>query len=81
MARLESRLKQQDIQLNVGDDTLNYLAEVGFDPVYGARPLKRVIEQRLINPLAQELLSGRIPPHAKVETILKDHNISFKITK
>jgi ATP-dependent Clp protease ATP-binding subunit ClpB len=81
LARLESRLKQQDIQLNVGDDTLNYLAEVGFDPVYGARPLKRVIEQRLINPLAQELLSGRIPPHAKVETILKDNNILFKITK
>lgn len=81
LARLESRLKQQDIKLHVGEDTLDYLAEVGFDPVYGARPLKRVIEHRLINPLAQELLSGRIPPHAKVTTILKDNDISFQITK
>jgi ATP-dependent Clp protease ATP-binding subunit ClpB len=81
LARLESRLKQQDIILTVGEDTLNYLAEVGFDPVYGARPLKRIIEHRLINPLAQELLSGRIPPHAKVDTLLKDNEISFKITK
>ncbi len=46
-------LKQQDINLEVTADALSYLAEAGFDPVYGARPLKRTIQQKLENPLAQ----------------------------
>lgn len=79
ITRLQNRLAQQDIELKIGNDVMDYLAEIGFDPVYGARPLKRVIEHKLVNPLAQELLAGKIPPKSQVESILKGGEISFKI--
>ena len=56
---LSLRLHQQNITLNVSSPALSLLAEAGFDPVYGARPLKRVIQQQLENPLAQALLTGQ----------------------
>jgi ATP-dependent Clp protease ATP-binding subunit ClpB len=56
---LAHRLETQEIQLELTDEALDLLGNVGFDPVYGARPLKRVIQQRLENPLAQEILAGR----------------------
>ena len=59
---LQQRLNQQDIKLNVSPEALIYLAEKGFDPVYGARPLKRSIQQKLENPLAQALLTGEFKP-------------------
>jgi ATP-dependent Clp protease ATP-binding subunit ClpB len=55
---LHKRLRQQNIQLQVSPTALAHLAEAGFDPVYGARPLKRTIQQQLENPLAQSLLNG-----------------------
>lgn len=55
---LASRLRAQNIQLKVSQEAVAFLAQTGFDPVYGARPLKRVIQQRLENPLAQALLTG-----------------------
>ena len=76
---LQQRLASQDIALDMKTDVLDYLAEVGFDPVYGARPLKRVIEHKLVNPLAQELLSGKVPPHSVIAPVLKGGEISFKI--
>jgi ATP-dependent Clp protease ATP-binding subunit ClpB len=81
IAKLKGRLAQQDIELTIGKDVMNYLAEVGFDPVYGARPLKRVIEHKLINPLAQELLAGKIPPKSHVQSVLKGGEISFKTSQ
>ena len=71
LARLEQRLQQRDYQLSVSDAALEKLAEVGFDPLYGARPLKRAIQQHLENPLAQALLQGEILPGA---TVVIDHN-------
>lgn len=56
---LQKRLQQQQITLDVDQNALRYLAEVGFDPVYGARPLKRAVQQKLENPLAQALLTGK----------------------
>lgn len=53
---LKQRLAAKEIQLKWDEKVLEYLAEVGFDPVYGARPLKRIIQQRLENPLANEIL-------------------------
>ena len=58
LERLRRRLREQQIELSVSDETLDKLAQAGFDPVYGARPLKRAIQQYLENPLAQDLLSG-----------------------
>lgn len=59
LAHLRQRLADRDMGLEVSSDALDLIAEAGFDPVYGARPLKRVIQQELENPLAQDLLSGR----------------------
>jgi ATP-dependent Clp protease ATP-binding subunit ClpB len=59
---LQKRLLDRDIRLELSDAALSQLAEAGFDPVYGARPLKRVIQQRIENPLAEEVLAGVIGP-------------------
>ena len=64
---LQARLAEREMTLD-GHATpaLDQLAEAGFDPVYGARPLKRAIQQRIENPLAQEILKGRFGPGAKI---------------
>ena len=59
---LRQRLKDRDIDLQVSEAALDSLGEAGFDPVYGARPLKRAIQQRLENTLAQDLLSAKFLP-------------------
>jgi len=59
LAHLHARLAERDINLEVSDAALDLIAEAGFDPVYGARPLKRVIQQQMENSLAHDLLSGR----------------------
>ncbi len=64
--RLQKRLMERDLQLEVSDAALDYLAEVGFDPIYGARPLKRAIQQYLENPLAQDILQGKFSPKDKI---------------
>lgn len=58
LARLRSRLGEREIGLEVSDEALDQLIEVGYDPVYGARPLKRAIQAQIENPLAQKLLAG-----------------------
>ncbi len=58
MAGLDKRLAERGLKLELGDNALALLANVGFDPVYGARPLKRAIQQQLENPLAQRILAG-----------------------
>ncbi len=62
VAMLRARLLGRDLALEVSDAALDCLGEAGFDPVYGARPLKRAIQQRLENPLAQDILAGRFEP-------------------
>jgi ATP-dependent Clp protease ATP-binding subunit ClpB len=59
---LRARLRERDIHLELSDTALDHLGEAGFDPVYGARPLKRAIQNQLENPLAQEILAGRFGP-------------------
>jgi ATP-dependent Clp protease ATP-binding subunit ClpB len=56
---LEKRLAERQLKLEVSDEALTLLANVGFDPVYGARPLKRAIQQQLENPLAKQILQGQ----------------------
>ncbi len=62
MRNLEQRLHKLDIRLEVEDGALRAVAAAGFDPVYGARPLKRAIQQQIENPLAKEILAGRYGP-------------------
>lgn len=71
LARLEQRLAERQYQFSITDAALDKLAEVGFDPLYGARPLKRAIQQHLENPLAQALLQGDVPPGS---TVSLDHD-------
>ncbi len=59
---LRRRLQEKEIGLEISESALDLLGEAGFDPVYGARPLKRAIQRQLENPLANELLSGRFMP-------------------
>jgi ATP-dependent Clp protease ATP-binding subunit ClpB len=59
VALLEKRLAERQLKLELSDKALDLLGNVGFDPVYGARPLKRAIQQQLENPLAKEILEGR----------------------
>jgi len=59
MKALEARLAKLDVRVTVSDAALKAVAAAGFDPVYGARPLKRAIQQQIENPLAKELLSGK----------------------
>ena len=59
---LETRLARMEISLQISDEALAHLAEAGFDPVYGARPLKRAIQNEVENPLAKAILAGRYAP-------------------
>jgi ATP-dependent Clp protease ATP-binding subunit ClpB len=62
LRRLEQRLAERDLALTVTDRALDEIAKVGFDPVYGARPLKRAIQQHIENPVARSILEGRYGP-------------------
>ncbi len=62
LAYLRKRLTERDMDLEVSETALDSLGKVGFDPVYGARPLKRAIQQQLENPLAQAILAGKFGP-------------------
>ena len=77
--QLEERLAERDIQLRVSNEVLDYLGEAGFDPIYGARPLKRAIQQDLENALAQEILAGRIGSGDIVTVSLEERRIHFKV--
>lgn len=77
IAHLKSRLKAQNLDLVVESPALDKLSEAGFDPVYGARPLKRIIRQRLENPLAEALLSGKFHPGDLIEVVVKGDNFEF----
>ncbi|MFN7855755.1 MAG: AAA family ATPase, partial [Acidovorax sp.] len=63
---LQARLARMDLELKVSDTALAELAKVGFDPVFGARPLKRAIQQRIENPLSKLLLEGRFAPKSAI---------------
>jgi ATP-dependent Clp protease ATP-binding subunit ClpB len=71
------RLKKRELGLEVSDAAKDYLANIGFDPAFGARPLKRAIQQHLENPLAQEILAGRYAPGDVVVVDVQSGQLSF----
>lgn len=75
---LQQRLHEQNIGLQIREKALQYLADIGFDPVYGARPLKRVILQKLENPLAQSLLNGRFRAGDTIVVSMKGTELDFQ---
>jgi ATP-dependent Clp protease ATP-binding subunit ClpB len=74
---LEARLTKMDIRLDVSPAALAAVAQEGFDPVYGARPLKRAIQQQIENPLATEILKGNFGPGETVHVVAKSGKLSF----
>jgi ATP-dependent Clp protease ATP-binding subunit ClpB len=80
LRRLEARLAAQDLKLVVSDAAVAELAKVGFDPVYGARPLKRAIQQQIENPIAKLLLEGKVGPKDVVPVDFKDGEFLFERT-
>lgn len=77
VTRLQKRLQEKDIKLEISDDALAFLARAGYDPVFGARPLKRALQQNLENPLAQDLLKGDFAAGDIIHVSLRDNNIVF----
>jgi ATP-dependent Clp protease ATP-binding subunit ClpB len=74
---LHDRLAERDISIDLSDAARDKLADAGFDPVYGARPLKRAIQQQVENPLAQEILRGKFKPGDVIEVAVDEDHLDF----
>jgi len=79
LLRLQDRLHEHDLSLQLTDAAKDLLVEEGFDPVYGARPLKRAIQRNLENPLAQELLAGNYLPGQVILTDVEGAKLTFGV--
>ncbi|MGB9089991.1 MAG: ATP-dependent chaperone ClpB [Pseudomonas farsensis] len=77
LGRLRNRLAERELSLNLSPEALDKLIAVGYDPVYGARPLKRAIQRWIENPLAQLILSGQFVPGAAITAQVEGDEITF----
>ncbi|CAK1691715.1 chaperone protein ClpB [Vibrio crassostreae] len=75
LEHLKKRMEDNGYELEVSDKALKLISQVGFDPVYGARPLKRAIQQSVENPLAKAILAGKINPDKKVQLLVNNDRI------
>ena len=75
---MRERLNEQELDIKLTDRAVTDLVEEGYDPVYGARPLKRVLRKRIENPLASKLLSGEFADGDVIEVDLRDGDIVFE---
>ncbi|MDO7884198.1 ATP-dependent chaperone ClpB [Hymenobacter cheonanensis] len=76
--QIQQRLQEAGISLEATDEVLDYLGEQGFDPQFGARPLKRVLQRVILNELSKEILSGKVSKDAVVEAVLEDGAVRFE---
>jgi ATP-dependent Clp protease ATP-binding subunit ClpB len=76
--QIQQRLHEAGIALEATDEVLDYLGEQGFDPQFGARPLKRVIQRVILNELSKEILSGKVSKDAVVEAVLENGEVHFE---
>ncbi|MDO7846393.1 ATP-dependent chaperone ClpB [Hymenobacter sp. M29] len=76
--QIQQRLAEAGIQLEATNEVLDYLGESGFDPQFGARPLKRVLQRVILNELSKDILSGRVTKDAVVEAVLEDGAVKFE---
>ncbi len=76
--RLSARLSEKNINLVISDSAMSFLAEKGYDPIYGARPLKRAIQKYIENPLAMEILKGNILEGSSVSAKAQGDCIVFR---
>ena len=78
LARLRDRLKEQELTLELDGGALERLGAIGFDPVYGARPLKRAIQDQLASPIAEKILAGDFAPGARIRVGERDGALYFE---
>lgn len=78
---LQTRLQAQEIHIQMTDAAKEFIAEEAYDPVYGARPLKRYLVRHVETPLAREIISGKVMPHSAVEIDLLDGEFTFHVTE
>ena len=79
MKELQARLSEQQIKLSINDEAKEYIAENGFDPVYGARPLKRFIQRNLETKIARSIIAGEIRESQQVTIVVQNNDIGFEI--
>jgi ATP-dependent Clp protease ATP-binding subunit ClpC len=78
LTKLNERVKEQAMELVVDDDVREWIMEKGYDPAYGARPMRRVIQKYIEAPLSDEIIRGTFSTHHRVRVYLKDGDIAFK---
>lgn len=72
-------LKERNISIKLTQEVINYLSDTGYDPFYGARPLKRLIQHKIVNPLSTEILKGTISNNKTIEVSGKKTEKDFEI--
>jgi len=77
--KVVARFKEKNVTLKIGDEVKNQIAKEGFNPVWGARPLKRVIQDQLLDELAMQMVEGKIKAGDSVSTSLNDGRVTFKV--
>ena len=75
--RIKDRLKYQGFDIEISEDGIDWLASVGFDPQYGARPIKRALQQYILNDLSKILLSGKIEKGKKIKITIENEELKF----
>ncbi|MBJ05746.1 MAG: ATP-dependent chaperone ClpB [Verrucomicrobiaceae bacterium] len=78
LERVRARLEQQGVGLSIGQEARDFIADQGFDPVYGARPLKRAIQKNLLDPLSADVLKGLFEKGDVVEALVKEGQITLR---
>ena len=77
LKRLKARLSERQIELEVDDPVVQFLSDAGYDPVYGARPLKRAIQKELETELGRALLAGKVREGTRVQAVMEGGRIQF----
>ena len=72
------RLADQQLTMEISDDAKRHLAKAGYDPQFGARPLKRTVQEQLLNPLATRLLDGEFKPGDNIRINLANDELTFE---
>jgi ATP-dependent Clp protease ATP-binding subunit ClpB len=77
LERLKKRLSEKKITMEVSDNAKKFLVDAGYNPLFGARPLKRAIQRHLEDPMAMEMLEGKFPEGSSIEVAIEDGNLTF----